>query len=168
LKKLWKKITTDSNIVDIRPVKDNDAAASEVARYATSPADLTAMDFESAYDVYMCTKSKRICGSWGNAKGLALRPTPAEDRDDWERVADFFFVNVGRKDNKVLEDFWKCYQQDRPWEGPDIQDPRDLFKEELSFLLEQDPDPPDWRHLPYIHSDKTGNWASGFYDTTTF
>jgi hypothetical protein len=168
LKKLWLKITGDSTIVDIRPVKDKDAAACEVARYATSPADLTAMNLESAYDVYLSTKSKRICGTWGNAKGLVLRPQPAEDKDDWERVADFFFVNVGRQDNPVLQDFWKCYQQDRPWEGPEIQDPRDLFKEELSFLLEQDPDPPDWRHLPFHKGETTGNWASGFYDTSTF
>lgn len=164
LKSLWKKITTDSNIVDIRPVEDKEAAACEVARYATSPADLTRMDLESAYDVYLSTKSKRICGTWGNAKGLALRPTPAEDRDDWERVADFFFVNVGRQNDETLEAFWKCYQQDQPWNGPDIQDPREIYAEELSFLLEQDPQPPDWRHLPYQLQETTGNWASGFYD----
>ncbi len=168
LKKLWLKITGDSTIVDIRPVKDLDSAASEVARYATSPADLTTMDLDYAYAVYEATKSRRICGTWGTAKGMTLRPTPAEDRDDWERVADFFFVNLGRQHDPNLEAFWKCYQQDRPWEGPDLQDPRELFKEELSFLLEQDPDPPDWRHLPLLKHETTGNWASGFYDKSTF
>ena len=168
LKKLWLKITGDSTIVDIRPVIDRDSACCEVARYATSPADLTTVDLDAAYEIYEATKSKRICGSWGSAKGLALRPTPAEDRDDWQRVADFFFVNVRKDFDPDCKAFWKCYQQDRPWEGPDLQDPRELFKDELSFLLEQDPDPPDWRHLPLLKHETTGNWASGFYDKSTF
>ena len=76
LKQLWLKITGDSTIVDIRPVKDLEGCSNEVARYATSPADITAVDLERAMEIFYATKHRRICGSWGSAKSVTLKPTP--------------------------------------------------------------------------------------------
>jgi len=135
LKLLWHKITGDSNIVDIRPVKDLENASTEVARYATSPADITRMSLEQAIDVFYATKNRRICGSWGSAKSVTLKPTPQDDRDDWIKVADFYFVNVQKEYNPTALEFWKCYKRDRPYDGPRVQAEMDVFKEELDILL---------------------------------
>ncbi len=142
LKDLWHKITGDSYIVDIRPVKDIESAATEVARYATSPADVTAMSLDHALDVFYATKGRRICGTWGSARGLALRPTPQADADDWVKVADFYYINVKKQYDPDCKSFWECFKKDQPYEGPLVQDERDVFREELAFLSESDPDPP--------------------------
>lgn len=156
LKGLWHKITDDSFIVDIRPVKDLDAASTEVARYATSPADLTKMSLESALDVYFATKDQRICGTWGTARGMVLRPTVQDDSDDWIKVADFYFVNVQKEFSDVAQNFWKCYKQDRAYTGPLVQDERDVFVEELAFIRETDPDPPNaWKHFMRVQERRS-------------
>lgn len=142
LKSLWLKITGTSYIVDIRPIKDVESAATEVARYATSPADLTTMSLEYALDVHYATKSRRICGTWGNARGLVLRPTPQEDRDDWIKVADFYYVNLKKEYDPDCKSFWHCFKKDQPYTGPLVQDERNVFTEEMALLRSDDPDPP--------------------------
>ena len=132
---LWKEITHDSDIVDIRPIKDLENASTEVARYATSPADITKMSFENALDVYYATKHRRICGSWGTAKKVTLKPTPQDDRDDWTKVADFYFVNVQKEFDETAMSFWKAYKRDKPYNGPQIQNLSDVYKEELDILF---------------------------------
>lgn len=135
IKSAWFKITGDSKIVDIRPVKDLEGCATEVARYATSPADITAVDLERALDIYYATKHRRICGSWGTAKSITLKPTPPDDNDSWTKVADFFFVNVKKDyDPKVLA-FWKCFKKDLPYEGPAVQRLADVYSDEVDIML---------------------------------
>lgn len=133
LKEIWHAITGDSFIVDIRPVQDIDSASSEVARYATSPCDMSAINRESAIDVYHATKHQRICGSWGNARGTTLAPQPQPDKDDWQHVADFYYVSIHRNHIQHLKEFWNCYKTGKPYTGPPPQDERDLFKDELDL-----------------------------------
>lgn len=134
LKSLWLKITGDSNVVDIRPVKDLQGCSNEVARYATSPADITAVDLTRALEIYYATKHRRICGSWGSARSLVLKPTPLEDTGEWTKVADFFFINVKRQYDPAAEGFWKCFKQGKPYEGPQLQSLTDVYKDELLAL----------------------------------
>jgi len=138
LKELWLKITGDSFVVDVRPVKDLDNASTEVARYATSPADLTNMSLESAWDVFEATEGKRICGTWGNAKGMILRPTPQADSDEWSKVADFSWIAIRKEYDASAKIFWDCYCNRQPYNGPQLQPDITLYKEELDFLLEPD------------------------------
>ena len=135
LKQLWYKITGDSDIVDIRPVKDLEGCANDVARYATSPADIAAVNHEQALDIYYATKHRRICGSWGNAKSITLKPEVADDQDMWTRVADFYFVNVKKQFDPKVRAFWKCFKQDKPYDGPDIQNLSDVYKDEIEYGL---------------------------------
>jgi len=163
LKQLWHKITGDSNIVDIRPVKDLENASTEVARYATSPADITRMSFCNSLDVYYATKGKRICGSWGTAKNVTLKPTPQDDREDWYKIADFYFVNVQKEYDKTALEFWKCYKRDQPYEGPRIQDDRDVFADELNILMSVEDLPKtvsEW-HMR-IQRNRSGPWKKFF------
>ncbi|KKM85975.1 hypothetical protein LCGC14_1283650 [marine sediment metagenome] len=131
LKALWHKITGDSHVVDIRPVKDHEACSNEVARYATSPADITAVSLERSIEIFYATRHRRICGSWGSAKSLALRPTPLEDTNEWSKVADFFFINVQKDYDPKAKQFWKCFKTGTPYEGPPLQRLTDVYREEL-------------------------------------
>lgn len=136
LKELWHAITEDSYIVDIRPVHDVDAASREVARYATSPCDLTAITRDLSLDVYHATKHRRICGSWGTAMGTTLAPQPPPDKAEWTHVADFYYVSIHRNHIPHLKEFWDCYKTGKPYTGPPPQDERDLFKDELTLHFE--------------------------------
>lgn len=131
LKTLWHKITGDSHVVDIRPVRDLEGCSNEVARYATSPADITAVTLERSLDIYYATKHRRICGSWGSARSLTLKPTPLEDTAEWTKVADFFFINVKKEFDPSVRNFWKCFKQGKPYEGPQLQKLSDVYSEEL-------------------------------------
>lgn len=131
LKKLWYKITGDSHVVDIRPVKDLEGCSNEVARYATAPADITAVTLERSLEIYYATKHRRICSSWGSARSLVLRPQPMDDTGEWSKVADFFFINVKKEFDPKVRKFWKCFKQGTPYEGPQLQKLTDVYKEEL-------------------------------------
>lgn len=135
LKQLWHKITGDSTIVDIRPVKDLEGCSNEVARYATSPADITAVDLERAQEIFYATKHRRICGSWGSAKSITLKPTYQDDGDMWTKVADFYFINVKKEFDPKVREFWKCFKQDTAYEGPQLQHLTDVYHDELDVLL---------------------------------
>ena len=135
LKALWHEITGDSYVIDVRPVRDLDNASTEVARYATSPADITGVDLHRALDIFYATKGRRICGSWGSAKKVTMKPTVQDDGDEWIKVADFYFVNVQKDFDPKAKAFWRCYKRDLPYDGPIIQDERDVFAEELDIAL---------------------------------
>lgn len=131
LKSLWHKITGDSYVVDIRPVKDVEACSTEVARYATSPADITAVSLERSLEIFYATKHRRICGSWGSARKLTLRPTALEDTGEWTKVADFFFINTKKDYDPTVLTFWKCFKRGLPYDGPQLQKLTDVYAEEL-------------------------------------
>ncbi len=163
LKELWHKITGDSYVVDIRPVKDLENASTEVARYATSPADLAAVDTDQALVIHYATKHKRICGSWGSAKHVTLKPTPQDDTEDWIKVADFYFVNVQKEYSDDAKAFWRCYKRDLPYDGPQLQPEREIFKEELNILLSLEDLPQtvsEW-HMR-IQRNRSGPWTKFF------
>lgn len=163
LKSLWHEITGDSYVVDIRPVKDLENASTEVARYATSPADISAVPLEQSLEIYHATKNRKICGSWGTAKKVTMKPTKQDDVDDWIKVADFFFVNVQKEYEPIALAFWKCYKQDKPYDGPRVQDERDVYKEELDIMLsvlDMPKNEKEW-HLR-IQRNRSGPWAKFF------
>ena len=166
LRTLWLKITGDSSIVDIRPVKDLENASTEVARYATSPADLTKVDLEKALDIYYSTKGKRICGSWGSAKAVTMKPTVQDDGEEWCRIADFYFVNVQKETDQDAKTFWRCYILNKPYDGPQLQSDSDLYEEEIDVCLDVLDFPQNDRewHLR-IHRNRNGPWKK-FFETS--
>ncbi|GAH22031.1 unnamed protein product, partial [marine sediment metagenome] len=143
LKGVWHDITKQSFIVDIRPVQDLDSAASEVARYATSPCDMCSIDLEHSLGVYHATKHQRICGAWGTARGTTLAPSPQPDQEDWQRVADFYYVSIHRSHIGHLREFWECFRTGTPYTGPEPQAEKDVLRDELDFHLEGKVDPLD-------------------------
>lgn len=163
LKSLWHKITGDSYVVDIRPVKDLESCSNEVARYATSPADITAVNLQRALEIHYATKHRRICGSWGSAKSLVLRPRPLEDTGEWSKVADFYFINTTKEYDPNALTFWKCFKRGVPYEGPQLQKLTEVFKDELNAFdstSQEHLDSRQWNTL--IHKGRESNWT-GFY-----
>lgn len=165
LKALWLEITGDSYVVDIRPVKDLENASTEVARYATSPADITSVDLQRALEIFYATKNRRICGSWGSAKGTTLAPTPQDTGEEWVKVADFYFVNVQKEYNLDASEFWKCYRLDLPYDGPRIQDEREVYSDELNILMSLEDLPKDSREwFARVERNRSGPWRKFFKD----
>lgn len=72
----WKTITGDSDIVDIRRIWGNKQASDYVARYASRPSLLKDMPLSRALDVVAALHGRRLCGTWGKASTVSLRPAP--------------------------------------------------------------------------------------------
>jgi hypothetical protein len=163
LKNLWFQITGDSHVVDIRPVKDLEGCSREVARYATSPADITAVDLTHAMDIYFATKHRRICGSWGSATSLVLKPTPLEDTGEWSKVADFYFINIKKDYDPAVQTFWKCFKQGTAYEGPQLQPLIDVYAEEyLAWQSTNQDSLTCYQFQRIIDLGRDHNWQ-GFY-----
>lgn len=89
LSDLWLKITGNSRIVDIRKIDNPGKAANEVARYAACPCDLSKNTLDNNVNVLRALHGKRICGAWGTAKGVRLKPPRDEHPELW--------INVGSR-----------------------------------------------------------------------
>lgn len=113
LSELWELVTYGSPIIDIRRVHDLESAAGEVARYVARPAAMAKMPLEDRIEVIEALAGKRLCGTFGNAKTIALSPPKIEDGSEWQ--------NIGLYDQVVCEaqskpaaravlDAYHCYE----------------------------------------------------------
>lgn len=92
LSQLWYKTTHSSTIVDIRIVRDPEKAANEVARYSATPAQLEKLDDSHQVEVFDAMHRRRMCGSWGEAKGVSLSPPKSVDKSKYEDLGSYFVV----------------------------------------------------------------------------
>lgn len=114
LKVAWSKITQGSTIVHIRAVHNPDATLSHNARYAARPSALLSIPEERWPDMYDAFNNRRICGSWGTAKEISLRPKKPDDSSDWESIGGFRVVAglIGFDDNATA--IWRAWQLNIP------------------------------------------------------
>lgn len=96
LSKLWEQITYGSKVVDIRPVRNLDKGAAEVARYASTPADLTTNNPDDYVELFNSLHHRRSCGTWGTAKGVSLRQPKATDANDWENIGSWNVIHASQ------------------------------------------------------------------------
>lgn len=89
IKAIWHKITGDSDIVDIRSVRSKKKAAEYVARDAARPARLSDLPLPQAVEVMSAMHGRRLCGTWGSAKGLKLTETPKAAKDEYYSVCEY-------------------------------------------------------------------------------
>jgi hypothetical protein len=89
---LWRTITHDSSVVDIRQAWDHTRVAYDAARYAASPGRLTDLPLSDRVTLIDAMHGRRICGTWGSARCISLRPTPLTDRSEWERIGSWSTV----------------------------------------------------------------------------
>lgn len=92
LSALWFTVTGDSEVIDIRAVKDKERSAKHVARYAVKPADVTELSLDNSVSVVKALKGRRLVGTFGTAKELSLRPQKNEDVADYENIGSWNFV----------------------------------------------------------------------------
>ncbi len=111
LSSFWSRITEGSTVVDIRIIQDPDKAANEVARYAACPCDLSKNSLEQNREIYHALHSRRICGAWGTAKGVQLKPPKDEQPDLWENVGSRSVVVELRNSDPCARAIYQAYVQ---------------------------------------------------------
>lgn len=84
--RLWLSVTGNSMVADIRKIDQPGKAANEVARYAACPCDLTKNSADDNVTLYKALHGKRICGTWGTAKGVPMKPPKDEHPELWENI----------------------------------------------------------------------------------
>jgi len=111
LKQLWKQSTGDSDIVDIRYVRDERKITRYVVKYASKPIghDLIA-DEDRLVEVILALKGKRLCLTFGTWRGYRLAVVNTEgawidvgDLDTWiaraasgDAIARKVLVGIGK------------------------------------------------------------------------
>lgn len=91
---IWLKITKNSNIVDIRPCRDPKRAANDIARYASRPGNLIELNLDRAQELYLAMYGRRLCGTWGTARSVSLRPKPIQHKSEWESIGSWVVVTT--------------------------------------------------------------------------
>lgn len=116
LSKLWLKITGDSKVVDIRLVKDPEKAANEVARYASSPANIETANPDDYLEIFNALHKRKVAGTWGlKGKVRLSRPAP-EKPGQWENIGSWGLVRSQQGDGGAADAILKAWQRDEPLE----------------------------------------------------
>jgi len=110
LRKLWLKITGDSDVVDIRAVVEPDRIASEVARYASRPANLSSFSLKLDIELYKAMQGKRICGKWGLFTKVTLSVQRNPDMRQWEKIGSWSVVVEYAKTNSNAKKILEAYE----------------------------------------------------------
>lgn len=81
----WKRITTDSFIVDIRFVKDDASVLAYVTKYASKPFDPSLFARQEVLvEAIQALANRRMAVTFGNWKGLQVTMKP--DAEAWEKL----------------------------------------------------------------------------------
>jgi len=86
IKRLWKRITGDSFIVDIEAVKDREKAIDYVARYVGRPCSLINIPESQYSSLYWGTKGRRMFGQVGGSKPKIIQPPKKLDKSQWVKL----------------------------------------------------------------------------------
>lgn len=114
---MWKEITYNSTVVDIRPIRDPAKASNDAARYAACPGSLAGLPFADALELVECMHGRRICGTWGTARSVSLRAPACPDREKWETVGGWFSVLSLRTSSDQAKAILEAWQYKQPLEA---------------------------------------------------
>ena len=158
LSEVWQRITFGSKIVHIKPIHDFEKSAEEVARYASSPADLTTNAESDYVEIFESMKHRRSCGTWGTARSVSLRQPKAKDADQWENIGSWtiMYASQGREPASMM--IINSWHNGEPLaEGITMAiDRTKLFEEGLDKLLER---PPPFLPGFYDKGPQYGNYS---------
>lgn len=91
---IWKRITKDSHVVDIRCLKDAHDAAHYVSKYVTKgTSDNVWRDTDAAQEWITAMKGVRICSTYGTWRGYKLMAKP-ELAKDWTPIASLTSIII--------------------------------------------------------------------------
>lgn len=89
LKQLWHSVTGDSDIVDIRAIRNPQKAAEYIARYAARPALLEPLNNWCRLVLVRALHGRRLCGKWGLEKSIRLSATKGDVRNEYVPICHF-------------------------------------------------------------------------------
>lgn len=143
----WYNITGDSTIVHIRKVDCPEKTLSHNARYAARPSALLKIPKSLWKELYYAFDGRRICGTWGTARKISLRPSKPEDSNKWHDIGGFRTV-VALKDEddnaRAIFDSWTL----------GIPLPEDItmldLGVEIEKVAEKQRPPPEWKSQGYF------------------
>lgn len=94
---------------------------------------------------------RRICGTWGTARTVSLRPPTSVESSEWESVGEWFSVMKAKDTEQAARDILSAWQDNHPLEagiklchkGPDF-DQFDIdnlreYESEFSYPSERSP-----------------------------
>ena len=141
----WSNITNGSTIVHIRRVHNPEHTLSHNARYAARPSSLSKIPESLWLELFESFHKRRICGTFGTARKISLRPKRPDDANNWKRVGSFSYVYSLLKDDEHARKIWdawmfKSYLQ----ENIDMSH----VDESMSFPKTDIPPPPKWISEP--------------------
>jgi hypothetical protein len=91
---LWKKITKDSHVVDIRCLKDGNDAAHYVSKYVSKgTSDNVWKDTNASQEWITAMKGVRVCSTYGTWRGFKLMAKP-KIAEDFKPVASLTSIIV--------------------------------------------------------------------------
>lgn len=143
LSQLWQQVTCDSWIIDIRKVENAEKAAEYVARYATVPGEILKCTIRQGAAMVIGLKNRRMCGAFGTAKGLSLRPKSNPEFVKWRKVMSYCAFVVGAKLDNYIGLVAQAYQDGKPFDAdiwglydtPDMPPESTRFKPESAQQL---------------------------------
>ena len=141
LSKLWLKITGDSKVVDIRTVRDPKKVAEYVAKYAARPSQLESLSGKRCIELVTAMHGRRMCGSWGTAKGVCLRPRKADDADKWQRIGSYSTVMITAAFDDRSKRILEAYTLNRPLA-------EDCYVSDYDFFIDSEGEYNTWEPIP--------------------
>lgn len=145
LHRQWERITGDSKVIDIRTVRDPKDVASYVARYAARPSQLAHLPSKWAIELVVSMHGRRMCGTWGTARCVSLRPHKLADADKWQRVGSYTtVVNTADVDDRSRA-ILTAYRMNRP-----LAD--DCYVSDYDFFIDSDGEYSEWQPPPQASS----------------
>lgn len=130
---MWKEITGNSTVLDIRPIRDPAKACNDAARYAACPGSLAGLPFDDALELVECMHGRRICGTWGTARAVSLRPPTSVDGSEWETVGGWFSVIGQQGSCQAAKDILEAWQRNQPLEAGVMLYPEGVTSEECTI-----------------------------------
>lgn len=117
IKRLWKEISYTSEIVDIRSITDKDNAARHVARYAARPSELINLSVDHRLELVEAMHGRRLVGTWGDARGVSLKPPKCDDKSEWESVGSWSIIRELLNTDESARKIFNAWKNATPLEA---------------------------------------------------
>lgn len=144
---IWHKITGDSTIVHIRAVDNPKKTLAHNARYAARPSALIKIPEFLWPELYNAFSGRRICGTWGTARTISLRPSKPEDADKWHDIGGFRTVNALKDEDDNARAIFDAWTLKTPLEeGISMDD----LEDRIDNIVKKIRPPPKWELEPWF------------------
>ncbi len=111
---LWREITGDSFIIDIRIIRDELETAEYVARYSSRPCMLKQYSLPDQLEIIEALFRRRLCGTWGTGRTCTLANKMKVNRADWQNVGSFRVVMESKSYHLFSKLIFKSWRSDTP------------------------------------------------------